>query len=106
MDRPHGREVAPIDIPNPVLRRGWFAHHDHAAFQEEVRDVEQSEKAVTSLVKTRTEKEKALIEHERALARREMMPGLIEQDRSSTSSLPRAAPPTRPAMRSSTSSNA
>lgn len=75
------RSAEPINVPSPVMRRGFFGQHDHAGFQQQVREVEQSERAVTSLIRTRTEKEQAVVEYERALARRELMPDLIEQDR-------------------------
>ena len=75
------RPAEPINVPSPVMRRGFFGQNDHAGFQQQVREVEQSERAVTSLIRTRDEKEKATVEYERSLARRELMPALIEQDK-------------------------
>lgn len=77
----HPRPAGEISIPSPVMRYSFFGRPDHAGFQAEVYEVERSEKAVQSLIETRTEKEKVLTEYERACARRELMPALIEQDR-------------------------
>lgn len=75
------RSAEHINVPSPTMRRTLFGRLDHAGFQEELREVEQSEKAITSLTQARTQKEQALTEYERTLAKRQLMPAILEQDR-------------------------
>jgi hypothetical protein len=75
------RPAQSITVPNPVMRDTFFGRPNHADYRRQVQQVNETETAITALVRTRTEKEHATIEYERTLARRESMVGLLEQDR-------------------------
>lgn len=79
------RPAEEIAVPEPVLRhrRTLFggSYVDMDDYRWQLRSAEETTKAVTSLIRTKTEKEKAFTEYERVLAEREHMPLLIEGDR-------------------------
>lgn len=56
------RSAEHISVPSPVMRRNFFGNYNHQRFQDELREVRETEKAATSLVEARTEKEAAIAE--------------------------------------------
>lgn len=79
------RQATDIRAPEPVMRRRktWFSgsYDDVDDFQAQIRQSERITKDITALTHAKTEKEEAFIEHERVLAKRELMPLMLDQDR-------------------------
>lgn len=79
------RQASDIRAPEPTMRRRktWLgrSYDDVDDYEEQVRQSAQITKDITTLTRAKTENEEALIEHERTLSKRELMPLMLEQDR-------------------------